>query len=146
MKKVLFIFFLIFFCYFLPNKRIETTTTFIEYNNSYNKYDVNIYSCNITTKNINNIFSNYNIKIVALYPYIEKYYKNILSNDLEYFYIENIKDLSSFNNYYKRLLKKLGLNNNANLININGIRLEKIIIYSKYNEFNRLKSKFSCIQ
>lgn len=144
MKKVLFIIFFIFVL-FLNKNNDKVTTTFIEYDTLYNKYNLDISSCNITTKNINQI-NKFNIKIIALFPHIDKYYINILGNDLNYFYINNINNLTLFNNYYNSLLKKLGLNNYKNYVNINGIKIDKVIIYSKNSDLNNLKREYSCIK
>ena len=144
MKKVLFIIFFIFILV-LGKKNNNVITTFIEYNNLYNKYFLDITNCNITTKNINEKFNTFNIKIIALYPHIEKYYINILGDELNYFYIDDTSKLSLFNKYYNSLLEKLGLNNYKNYVSINGIKIDKMIIYSKNNVLQNLKREYSCI-
>ena len=140
MKKFLFIFFLLFLIR-INGEKIEQV--YLEYNNIFNEYSIDVSSCNINTKNIRDIF---NVKVIALYPYIEKYYEKILGNKLDYFYINDIDDLTQFNDYYFNLLEQLGHNNYKNNTKINGIKISKMIIYTKYNEFNNIKVKYKCIK
>ena len=144
MKKVLFIFFLCLF--FIRFNNNQTELVYLEYDDIYNKYIIDVSTCNINTKNINKKFERFNIKILALYPYIEKYYEKLLGEKLAYFYINDINNLSLFNKYYFKLLEQLGLNNYKNNVLTEGIKINKMIIYTKYNSFNNLKLQYNCVK
>lgn len=146
MNKFLFIFLFLLLIYFYNSNNDVSIPTYLEYDKSYNRYILDVSLCNIDTKNVKEKFERFNINVLALYPFFEKYYENILENDVNYFYIDNINDLSSFHTYYANLLEKLGLNNYKNYILISGIRIKKIIIHTKYSRFNNLKLQYSCIR
>ena len=56
-----------------------------------------------------------------------------------------MKKLDNFIDYYKELLRKIGKNNLANLVNYNGVPISKVIVYDEFDKINRMVNNLKCI-
>lgn len=139
MKKFIFIFFLIILLILSNKEKLQP----VFYEESMSFYELELKDCNITTINLSDKLSKLNIK--KLYPYIDSSYKNILKHNLDYYDVNNINDLDDFVDYYKNLLKKIGKNNLANLVNYKGVPIEKVIVYDMFSNINSSINKNKCI-
>lgn len=139
MKKFIFIFFLLLLLVPLKKERLETV--FYEENSSF--YELDLEKCNMTT---NNILSKLDgITIVKIYPYIDKAYTKILKHDLDYYEIKDMEKLDDFIDYYKELLRRVGKNNLANLVNYKGVPISKVIVYDEFSKVSSIVNNLECI-
>ena len=142
MKKLsllVFTILLIFVIY--SNKQIETELVFNE-NEYINNYDNDYFYISskdiiLNTNNLLDYFNDANIKIMGLYPNLDKIYDEDLKFKLNYYSFnplyDNRTNINSFTNSYVSLLKNNNYIDEANMVYFDGININKILVYAPYN-------------
>lgn len=146
MRKIFVLTCLIVFCIICVlffNKEEKTITVFNEQENSYDVYLLDLSQNNITTTNLTDYFDG--TKILEIYPYINPLYKKVINFSSYTFNtaISNKKNISNFISEYKEQLKLNALTTESLKVNINGIKINKIKIYTSNNVINNLIDKYS---
>ncbi len=125
---------------FKNNKNTETVFSEITTNN-YDIYNLDVNELYISTKNLTNVIYNPNIKIIGITPKINNILdKKILRQNNYYsFKKHEIKEnVLDFEKQFKILLQKKGLSDEIEKINLNGVKLSKIKIYSSHSDVKAL--------
>lgn len=134
MKNLLLILLLIWLLY--PSENTQT----VFYEEDYNIYEIYFEKGELSTNNILNRFEN--IQILTIYPYINPIYSDKI--ELKSYSFQNDFNIDKFKNKYIKELEDNGFKNEAVNININGIDIIKVKVYSREdilqeNNFNYKK-------
>ena len=145
MYKKIVIFCLIFFiiiCIVINSNKESAQAVFNSQDNNYDIFILDISKENITTNNIYNYFND--IKILEIYPYINPIYQKYLDIKSYSFntVLSNKKNISNFITEYNKELNNNGLNNEMIKININGIKIDKIKVYTSNKDINNLINNY----
>jgi hypothetical protein len=112
---------------------------------NYSIYNINFENIYVTTKNIYNYIDS-NMKILGFYPLLNNIYNNYFKTEWYYCNHETIsKNIEIFTKYISNSLKEKGFINEVSNININGIRLKKIMVEASTTSINNLQKKYSGI-
>lgn len=151
MKKIVLLAFSLFLVFvFYSNSQEKTSLVFNEeeyidnYDHEY--FYVTSKDIQLNTNNLNDYFSNYDIRVMGIYPNLDKIYDNNLKNRLGYYsfsqlYNTNI-NVNNFTNRYVGLLKNNNYIEEANMVYFDGINIDKILIYSSYNSIYQHNLKY----
>lgn len=137
-KKFVLIIIILICIFSLNIKSNKVLPVFNEYNNNYDIYLLDISKENINTFNIFEYFDD--VKILEIYPYINPIYKKLLnlSNYSFNTYLSNKKNISLFTNLYLKKLDENSLKEELVKYRVNGIKINKIKIYTSSNNINNL--------
>ena len=148
MKKIVVLLLLFIACFgiYLGLSKEQVTSTFNDYETSYSIYELSFPNKNISTNNFEKYFKNY--KIIEIKPYINKLYSNILSNYKSYQFsdISVNSNINRFKNNYVALLEKKGYRTEALKYKLDGIVIEKAIIYCSDKDIEEIITKIENIQ
>ena len=107
----------------------------------YNIYVLDLSKEQVTTNNITNYFDD--IKILEIYPYINPIYKKFIKKSYTFnTSISTKKNISNFIVEYMNQLKQNALTSEMVLFNLNGIKIDKIKVYTSKNQINKLTQIF----
>jgi len=144
--SIIFISFLIInYIYFISPKE-KTNTVFYELtetvknDNDYNYYYVE-FKDGINTKNfneINEMFANIDYKIIEIYTTPNIKFNDILQNKLKKYSYDNMKN---YINYYIENLRNYNLDEEINNVNVFGIKIDKILIYTSKRNIKIISNK-----
>ena len=146
MKKYLFIILILFLLIIKIQNKEKIEETFNEITKDENTHEFFYIKIKegFNSKEINTIL-NENIKIIAIYPNLDKMIDKKLKEKLEYYscspIISNKENINRFINNYIQTLKNNNYNEEANKIYNEGIKVKKILIYTSYNLIYDLKEK-----
>ncbi|MCI9435483.1 MAG: hypothetical protein HFI86_09510 [Bacilli bacterium] len=91
----------------------------------------------LNTNNLSDYFSDEDIRIMGVYPNLEKIYNDDLKNKLSYYSFSSLYDnkinINNFTNNYVRLLKNNSYIDEANMVYFDGINIDKVLVYTTYN-------------
>lgn len=91
----------------------------------------------LNTNNLSEYFSNEDIRIMGIYPNLEKIYNDDLKKRLGYYSFSALYDnkinINNFTNNYVRLLKNNSYIDEANMVYFDGINIDKVLVYTTYN-------------
>lgn len=90
---------------------------------------------NVNTSNLDIILKD--IKVLKVYPSINKIYKNNIKN------VYNYTNINDFKDSYLNELEKNGYYKDYNYYLVNPIKIEKILVYSSENTIRNKFEKFS---
>lgn len=150
LKKIFSISFSLFLLFnyfaFIKNDAFNIKATFKELPLSVNNdYDFNDYylefNNNINTKNFNKYFSYFNnleYEIKKIYPISNSNYNEDLTKKLSEYSFDNI---DNFTNYYISNLKRYNLDEDINNVNVYGIKINKILIYTTKLNIEEISNK-----
>lgn len=135
MKNLLLFLLLIWLLY--PQENVQTV--FYE-DEDYGIYEIYFEKGELNTNNILNRFKD--IQVLTIYPYINPIYSEKIK--LKSYSFQNDFDIEKFKNKYIKELEESGFKNEAVNINLEGISLVKVKVYSKEailqeNNFNYKK-------
>lgn len=106
---------------------LSTEHYLLQEKNTYNIIYLDISSLNLTTKKYKQIE---NLKIIGVYYDVNQLHtKFFKTNYYEFKTPDNIKNISSLNNYYLNILRHNNLSNEYNKTFIKGIKINKIKTY-----------------
>ncbi len=110
--------------------------------NQYNFDDYYLeFNNNLSTKNFEQIFNkfqNLEYEIKKVYPIVNTNYNEELNKKLSEYSFDNI---NNFINYYISNLKKYNLDDDINNINVYGIKIDKILIYTTKANIEEISNK-----
>lgn len=123
----------------LINFKDKSKLVFKENNFDYKIQTIDVSTKFINTKNIRTYFKS-PIKIIGIYPKINKIYEYKLRNEIGYYKFSNNfeTDIEIFTTKYKELLNKYGLYEEIVKIELNGIPLSAVRIYCSEKDLNKL--------
>lgn len=142
MKRVaLLVFSLLLVFVFYSNAKEKTSLVFNEEeyidNYDYEYFYVDSKNIQLNTNNLNEYFSDYDIKIMGIYPNLDKIYIGDLKKKLNYYSFSqlysNTININNFTNKYVSLLKNNNYIEEANMVYFDGINIDRVLIYSSYN-------------
>ena len=122
MKNLLLFLLLIWLLY--PQENVQTV--FYE-DEDYGIYEIYFEKGELNTNNILNRFKD--IQVLTIYPYINPIYSEKIK--LKSYSFQNDFDIEKFKNKYIKELEESGFKNEAVNINLEGISLVKVKVYSK---------------
>ena len=144
--SIIFIFFLIInYIYFIiPKEKTNTVfyelTEVVDNNSDYNYYYIE-FNDSINTKNfnkINDMFSNLEYKIIEIYTIPSIKFNEVLQNKLKKYSYDNI---NNYIKYYIENLRKYNLDEEINNVNVFGIKINKILIYTSKGNMEIIANK-----
>ena len=144
MRQKLVLLLLIVFCIFcsLYSKEEKAIPTFNEIDYNYNIYNLDISRENITTKNMQNIFDSYTI--ISVEPYVNPIYSTLIATKT--FDFDTNKSISVnvdiLTNHYVDILKNNGLNSEAQTIEYNGIKIDKVSLYITNSQLDMILNNY----
>lgn len=142
MKRFVLLAFSLFLVFvFYSNAQEKTSLVFNEeeYIDNYDHEYFYVDSKNIqlNTNNLNDYFTDFDIKIMGIYPNLDKIYGDDLKKKLSYYSFSqlynNSTNINNFTNRYVGLLKNNNYIEEANMVYFDGIDIDRILIYSSYN-------------
>lgn len=144
MKKILLIVLILGLLLFVPKDDI--VPVFKEVDVGTNQYEIVFTNRELTTKNFIEYFNNY--KVISIHPYINPLYKEKATNIYKYtFDYTNISsNLNKFEQRYITFLEQKGYKQESIKIRLNGIVIEKVVLYSEEKDVLDLKVHFPKLQ
>lgn len=142
MKKFYLLAFAILLVFLFYSKEELNTSLVFNENEYIDNYDndyfyVSSKKITLNTNNLNNYFNDSDIKIIGLYPNLDKIYDENLKKKLNYFSYSSLYDnqtnINNFTNKYVSILKNNNYMDEANLVYFEGINIDKVLIYAPYN-------------
>ena len=109
----------------------------------YAIYDLAVEDLNITTKNLGNYFFDSDIKILGITPKINSLYQKKLDYQVRYYVFKNkniSKNINEFELAFKSLLRKYGFNGEIERVDLNGVGISKVKIYTSSSEVKKIIS------
>lgn len=141
-KKLSIISVLLFLIFILSNSKKETVLVYNEISNNH-EYQQIYLQFEDNTLNTNNFdFYFNNIDVLKIYPYINPIYAGRLKANYNYTFTrtKHSLDLERFKTSFVENIRKIGLVNEANNFETNGIIINKVLVYSS---IENLKNQFS---
>jgi len=146
--SVIFIFILMLQYMIFISDNNKTVTVFSEatnYSTNYSDYLIEL-NGSLSTKNFNeflNILNTNEEQIKKIYPYYNRTWNKNIKNDLTQYSYDN---LNNFIEYYKNQLKQNNLDEEISNIDIYGIKIEKVLIYTTEHNIEKLKQAYPIIE
>ena len=144
MRKYFLLILLFIFSFFsvILNTNEETIiTVFDDKSEEYNIYFLNTEKENITTNNLTDYFED--IKILEIYPYINPIYKKHMKKSYTFnTAVSHKKNTSNFIVEYSNQLSNYALNVDNVLVHLNGIKIDKIKVYTSNTKIDYLMQNY----
>lgn len=101
---------------------------------------------NLNTNNFTELFKN--VEVLKIYPYINPVYASRIKANYNYsFNGSNYShELEKFKTAYLKVLKNIGLVNEANYYQSSGVIIKKVLVYEDINNLRNLLGKFNGIK
>ena len=150
MKKLLIIVLIILGIFLIPKKENIIP---VSSSSHFKLDDYYVFYLDLKDEDINtsNILKNIKdqIDIISITPYINPIYENKIG-DLKYSFMPNIskkKNISNFIKYYKENIKSLNYIEDINNIDLNGIKINEVVVFAKGSDiiellYNKNKIKY----
>jgi len=152
MKKKIFVLFLfiVLLNILVSPKNKSLVTVFNEDLKTASSDDYKIYTVytstdNINTNNLKEILNNFNSKYINIMPYINDIYKNKIENQINYYQLDTTNyeiSITRFIDNYLKVLKSNGLYKDINMVNVEGVKISKIEVFTSINELNKIINKY----
>lgn len=140
MRKNLAIVGLIVFCFVcsIMKSNKEQVISVFNSKEEYNIYLLDVSKSNITTLNLTDYFENG--EILEIYPYINPIYKKLINITSFPFNtaISNKKNISNFISECSNKLKENALTSESLKINLNGIKIIKLKVYTSSKNIKKI--------
>lgn len=130
------------------NNSNKTITVFSEANSDildYSNYLID-FKDELSTKNFKNKFSilkNNDYQIKKIYPNINEIWPNNIKEELSEYSFDNLENFIT--NYIDKL-KKYNLSEEISNVDISGIRINRVLIYTSKENIKKLKSQYNNIE
>lgn len=146
MKKWIFCFIILFsiFYFNIPSKEIVRSV--FAGQEEYSLYTLTFKNQNVSTNNFNNYFQNKNV--VWIEPYISNLYSREM-NSYKVYKFDYLSTQGNINRFLASFIKKLEQNNfksQALKIRIDGLLLQRAMIYSNDEEIEEIKNKIENLE
>lgn len=152
MKKKIFVLFLfiVLLNILVSPKNKSLVTVFNEDLKTASSDDYKIYTVytstdNINTNNLKAILNNFNSKYINIMPYISDIYKDKIENQINYYQLDTTNyeiSITRFIDNYLKVLKSNGLYKDINMVNVEGVKISKIEVFTSINELNKIINKY----
>lgn len=126
--------FLCLSCY--EKKDIKTIS-----DDSYKMYYLIFDNKGLNTSNFYDYFNDDTV-IIGIYPYISSLDKLKIKDNLYYEFSSNKNNIDDFINYYVSSFEKYNYKNKTIGIKINGINIDKVKVYTSYNDIYNFLQKY----
>ncbi len=142
MKKIFLLVFMLTLVFIFYSKAEDSTSLVFNENEYIDNYDYEYFyvdskEIKLNTNNLNDYFSDKDIKIMGIYPNLEKIYNDSLKKRLSYYSFSplynNKININNFTNNYVSLLKNNNYIEEANMVYFDGINIDKVLVYASYN-------------
>lgn len=138
MKKVLMIFTIVLIILISFFKKEEVLTVF-NYSSEYEIYYLDFRCTDLNTNNFMNYFSDIDIDIIKIKPYINPLYKaNFKNKEYIFDYKSNISNLNSFKDKYLEELKSINYEEYT-FNKINGIKIDMVKVYANNSSIKKIQ-------
>lgn len=127
------------------NKTVTVFSEAVNYSNNYSNYLVEFNGL-LSTKNFNvffNVLNTDEYQIKKIYPNYDKAWNNSIKNYISSYSYDN---LENFINYYKTKLKENNLAEEASNVDVYGIKINQMIIYTSEANIEKLKTSYPKIE
>ena len=118
----------------------DKALTVMNYSDDAKEYIITLNSVN--TDNFSNYF-NY-LKVISIYPDIDVSYESKIDVNLKEYYFDfntNEKNIKNFKDKFINNVIKIGYNNKATLLTVEGIKIKKVKVFDKLENIkNSLKN------
>ena len=118
----------------------DKALTVMNYSDDAKEYTITLNSVN--TDNFSNYF-NY-LKVISIYPDIDVSYESKIDVNLKEYYFDfntNEKNIKNFKDKFINNVRKIGYNNKATLLTVEGIKIKKVKVFDKLENIkNSLKN------
>lgn len=118
----------------------------IDTKGDYNIYNITFDRINLNTLNFIDFFKDLNGKILGIYPKINSLYADKLTNEINYYAFNTNNSISynlnNFTNFYKSILDDYGFDNDIEKIHFNGIKIDKVKMYTTFDMINQFIIKY----
>ena len=118
----------------------DKALTVMNYSDDVKEYTITLNSVN--TDNFSNYF-NY-LKVISIYPDIDVSYESKIDVNLKEYYFDfntNEKNIKNFKDKFINNVRKIGYNNKATLLTVEGIKIKKVKVFDKLENIkNSLKN------
>lgn len=150
LKKIVVCFCLVFIVIFLNSTKEKTELVYKETtpvnNTEYKQVYLLFENNSLTTNNFEDYLKYFSI--LKIYPYINPIYVNRIKANYSYTfnYKNHTYDLSEFKQKYIKDLRNIGLIGEANHYDINGVIINKVLVYTTMENMNLFLKEFSDIK
>ncbi len=143
MRKTIILILLVVFCILCLNVKTEkedSITVFQETDYNYYIYDLDVSLEEITTKNINKYFKNY--QVISIRPYNNPIYERFIPfKSYNFDTNKSIKtNINEFESMYIKYINDNHYTEEAQKLKYNGIRIEQVSIYVTKSELDLILS------
>lgn len=151
MKKIFLLVFMLTLVFIFSSNSQEKTTLVFNDEEYINNYDHDYFyltskTIQLNTNNLSEYFNSFDIKIMGVYPQLNKIYDENLKKRLGYYsFSQNYSidtNINNFINKYVSLLKNNNYIEEGNMVYFNGIDIETVLIYSSYNSIYEHNLKY----
>lgn len=142
MKKIFLLIVIVFLSIlFFSNSELRTIFVFNdrEYQDNYDSdyFYISSNKIKINTNNLEKYFNYDEMKIIGIYPNIDKIYNQTLKKNLSYYSFNPLKNLkiniNSFTNNFVSELKNNNYIDMGNMVYFDGINIDSVLVYSPYH-------------
>lgn len=147
MKKVVALLLCCLLINLIMGKKEKIVSVFEEESTQYHLYELTFENKQLSTLNMGTYFSNY--KIIAIEPYISSVYKYKMRSIEHYSFIQHQsvdQNITKFQHDYIDMLEQLGYRKEALKVQMNGVFINKIIIYIEFKDISHLQQAFPTLK
>lgn len=155
MKKIFLLVFTFVLVFLFYSNNIEKTSLVFNESDYINNYDNEYFyitskKIQLNTNNLNNYFTDSDIKIMGIYPNTNKIYDKNIKQKIDYYSFSSLYsnrvNINNFTNKYVSVLKNNNYIDEANLVYFDGINIDKVLVYAPYNSIYLHNSNYGVFE
>ncbi len=155
MKKIFLLVFTFVLVFIFYSNNIEKTSLVFNESDYINNYDNEYFyitskKIQLNTNNLNNYFTDSDIKIMGIYPNTNKIYDKNIKQKIDYYSFSSLYsnrvNINNFTNKYVSVLKNNNYIDEANLVYFDGINIDKVLVYAPYNSIYLHNSNYGVFE
>ncbi len=155
MKKIFLLVFTFILVFIFYSNNIEKTSLAFNESDYMNNYDNEYFyitsrKIQLNTNNLNNYFNDPDIKIMGIYPNINKIFDENIKQKINYYSFSSLysnkANINNFTNKYVSVLKNNNYIDEANLVYFDGINIDKVLVYAPYNSIYLHNSNYGVFE
>ncbi len=107
----------------------------------YRIYNLDVENLNVSTKTLEQYFFYEEVKVLGVYPKLNNLYKNKLFGASNYYAFTSnsiYSNLKNFESHFKRILQTYGLKEEISKIELEGISIKRVKIYTSNKIVNKI--------